>query len=322
MLLAVAVVVAAAAVGLRTVGVRGLVAATQDHSVHRRSPVATGLPTNPPEGRRTTATGSGTRVIVLVEENHESSRILGSSSAPFLNSLAAGGTLLSSYYGIRHPSLPNYLAILGGDTFGIGSDCTHCHVQATNLVDQLEAAHISWRGYFQGLPKPCSDAAFRGSYAKKHNPFMYFDDVRANPARCRNVVPFEEFGADVAAGRLPRFALVVPDQNHDMHSGSIATGDAWARGLYHRISTSTAWRQDTRLVVTFDEGSSHGGCCGGLAAGGRVATIIAGPRVPSGVDDQAAYDHYSLLASIESVFGLDRLGYAAAASSRVIAALR
>jgi hypothetical protein len=318
-----AVAVLAGAAGLRTVGIRAFVAATQDHSVHRRSPAApelSGKRSAPKDGP--SADGSTTRVVVLVEENHESSRIIGSRSAPFLNSLAAAGTLLSSYYGISHPSLPNYLSLLGGDTFGIRSDCTRCRVQATNLVDQLEAAHISWRGYFEGLPRPCSDAAFHGGYAKKHNPFMYFDDIRQNPARCSNVVPFEEFDADVAAGRLPRFALVVPNQDHDMHSGSVATGDTWARRLYDRLSASAAWRADTRLVVTFDEGASHTGCCDGLAAGGHIATIVAGPHVPRGVDDRTTYDHYSLLASIESLFGLDRLGYAGAPSSRVIGALR
>jgi len=321
-LLAVAVAVVASAVGLRSVGGRTFLAATQDHSVHRRSPAATGFPSDrsTPAGRAGAA-DSTTRLIVLVEENHESSRIIGSPSAPFLNSLAAAGTLLSSYYGVSHPSLPNYLALLGGDTFGIRSDCTRCRVQATNLVDQLEAAHISWRGYFQGLPGPCSNAAFHASYAKKHNPFMYFDDIRQNPARCRNVVPFEQFNADVEAARLPRFAFVVPDQEHDMHSGSIRTGDEWACALYDRLSASTAWRQDTRLVVTFDEGTSHGGCCNGLAAGGHVATIVAGPGVPRGAD-RTPYDHYSLLASIESLFGLDRLGYAGAPSSRVIGAPR
>jgi len=318
-----AVAVAAGAAGLRTDGVRAFVAATQDHSVHRRSPVATEPSSNPAApAAPARAAGSVTRVIVLVEENHESSQIVGSRSAPFLNSLVAAGTLLSSYYGIRHPSLPNYLALLGGDTFGIRSDCTGCRVHATNLVDQLEGAHISWRGYFEGLPGPCSAAAFHGSYAKKHNPFMYFDDIRQDPARCRNVVPFEQFDADVAAGRLPRFVFVVPNQQHDMHSGSVAVGDQWARRLYEGLSASTAWRQDTRLVVTFDEGTTHGGCCDGLAAGGRIATIVAGPRVPKGVIDRTTYDHYSLLASIESLFGLHRLGYAGALSSRVIDALR
>lgn len=259
---------------------------------------------------------------MLVEENHESSRILGSRSAPFLNSLATSGTLLTSYYGSRHPSLPNYLALLGGDTFGIRSDCTGCRVHATNLVDQLEAAGISWRGYFQGLPHPCSNAASSGSYAKKHNPFMYFDDVREDPARCRNVVPFDEFGRDIAAGPLPRFVFIVPDQQHDMHDGSVAKGDRWAREVFGRLTSSPAWREDTRFVLTFDEGDSKSGCCAGLAAGGRVATFVAGPRVPAGVIDGTAYDHYSLLASIESFFGLDRLGYAAHSSSHVIGALR
>ncbi len=278
------------------------------------------LPNESPTQRPRAASSTATRVVLLVEENHEYGGIIGSPSAPFLNSLATSGTLLTSYYGVRHPSLPNYLALLGGDTFGVTSNCTGCGVHATNLIDQLEAAHISWRGYFQGLPEPCSNVAFAGAYAKKHNPFMYFDDIRADPTRCRNVVPFDRFQADVAAGRLPRFVFVVPDQSHDMHSGSVVAGDRWARAVYDGLVASPARQEDTRLVVTLDEGSSRAGCCGGLAAGGHVATIVAGPRVARGVTNDT-YHHYSLLASIESLFGLGRLGYAAAPSSQLIPAL-
>lgn len=302
----------------------GVYVATQDQAVHVRSAAATayGATSSPPAPTPGRKSRPLPRVIVLVEENHENNRILGSSSAPFLNSLAASGTLLTNYYGVRHPSLPNYLAMIGGDTFGISSDCTGCRVDASNLVDQLEAAHISWKGYFQGLPAPCSNTGSAGSYAKKHDPFMYFNDIRENPSRCRNVVPIDQFLADVAAGRLPQFVFVVPDEEHDMHSGSVRAGDSWVRTMYARLAASPAWREDTRLVVTFDEGESDASCCGGLAAGGHIATIVVGPRVRAGVQDGTAYSHYSLLASVETLFGLSRLGYAAAPSTALIPALQ
>lgn len=273
-------------------------------------------------GSTATALASRGRVIVVMEENHEAGRILGSPAAPFINRLARSGTVLASYYGIRHPSLPNYLAVLGGDTFGITSDCTRCSVRARNLVDQLEARHISWRGYFQSLPAACSNAAHSGAYAKKHNPFMYFRDIRERPARCRNVVPFTRFAADLRAGRLPRFVFVAPDLQHDMHDGTIATADRWVRDLHGRLAASSAWTPGTRFVLTFDEGTTDRGCCHGQAAGGRVATIVQGPGLRGGRTDRTPYDHYSLLASIEQHFGLSRLGYAASPASRVIPALR
>ena len=92
-------------------------------------------------------------------------------------------------YGVRHPSLPDYLALTSGSTHGIDSDCTDCHVDARNVVDQLEAAHLTWKAYMEDMPKPCFRGAGAGGYAKKHNPFAYYDDVAGDPRRCRRIVP-------------------------------------------------------------------------------------------------------------------------------------
>jgi hypothetical protein len=250
------------------------------------------------------------RVVVVVEENHSLGQILGSPDAPFLNELAAHGTLLTSYDAVAHPSLPNYLAMVGGDTFGIASDCGSCHVGAPSLADQLDTAGISWKAYMQGLPAPCSDVVSAGAYAKKHDPFMYFDRVRDSPSRCAKVVPFEQLATDLAAGRLPRFAFVSPDLDHDMHDGSVRTADGWLRDLAAALRASPAWRQNARLVVTFDEGSGDN----------RVFTVVTGSRVPAG-RDATPYTHYSLLRSIEELFGLPALGHAGDRSTPAIPAL-
>ncbi len=94
--------------------------------------------------------------MIVVEENKDFERIIGAADAPVFNALAARGTLLTNYYAIRHSSLPNYLAMLAGDTFGIDHNCTDCSIPAQSLVDQLEAAGVSWKAYLQGLPEPCS----------------------------------------------------------------------------------------------------------------------------------------------------------------------
>jgi phosphatidylinositol-3-phosphatase len=271
------------------------------------------------------------RILVVVEENHTYDQIIGSPQAPFLNRLAGQGTLLTSYFAITHPSLPNYLAMVSGDTQGITSDCGGCNVDAANLVDQLERAGVSWKAYMEDLPAPCSDAHEAGRYAKKHDPFMYFTSVRDNPARCAKVVPSDRLAADLAAGRLPRFVFVTPNLADDMHGTGEGGGDAtlvrtaddWLRALYQQLAASPAWQQDTRLVVTWDEGAGGGGqtgCCGGLAAGGHIPTIITGPRVPA-ARDATTYDHYALLRSIETAFGLSPLGHAADPSSAVIPAV-
>jgi phospholipase C len=250
-------------------------------------------------------------VIVVVEENHGFQQIIGSDQAPFLNMLARHATLLTAYRAITHPSLPNYIAMVSGGTRGLASDCTSCHVAARNLADQLDKRGLSWKAYMQGLPAPCSDASHAGAYVKTHNPFLYFDDISGAPGRCRDVVPFDEFTADLASGRLPGFAFISPDLNHDMHNGPVRLADAWLRKLYGQLRASPVWEGNTRLVVTFDEGTP---------GGNRVVTIIAGPHVPSARDD-TGYTHYSLLRSIEAHFGLPYLGHAGDPGTAPIRAL-
>ncbi|HZD67740.1 MAG TPA: alkaline phosphatase family protein [Actinomycetes bacterium] len=250
-------------------------------------------------------------VVVVVEENHSFDQIIGSPSAPFLNQLASESILLTAYHAVSHPSLPNYLAMISGDTHGITSDCTDCTVDGPSLAGQLQDAGISWKAYMQGLPAPCSQVPRSSGYAKKHDPFMYFDHIRNSPQQCSRVVPFRELGADLAAGRLPRLAFVVPDLDHDMHDGPISVADTWLRDLYGQLVASPSWHHGSRLVVTFDEGTR---------GDNRVATVVAGPRLPPG-DDGTTYSHYSLLRSIEARFRLPYLGHAADPSTAPIPAL-
>jgi phosphatidylinositol-3-phosphatase len=249
-----------------------------------------------------------THLVLMVEENHEFGQVIGSRRAPFLNRLAAG-TLLTNYYAVGHPSLPNYLALTGGDTFGVHSDCTRCQLRATSLVDQLEAAGISWKAYYRDLPAPGASVAHADAYTINVDPFLHFDHVRTPPARSHKVVPLGQLDADLAANRLPRFAVVAPDLRHDMHSGSMAAGDRFLRHLYDRLVASPAW-PDTRLVLTFDEGTSRHGIQAGHG-GGQVATVVIGAGVPAGVRDATPYDHYALLRSIERLYRLPALRHAA-----------
>lgn len=123
-------------------------------------------------------------------------------AAPFLNQLAARGALATNYHAVTHPSLPNYLALLGGSTFGIGDDCTECEATGDNLALQLSRAGTSWRAYMGGLPSPCFPGATSGDYAKRHNPFMYFPSIAEDPGRCARVVPQTRLDADLRRGPL------------------------------------------------------------------------------------------------------------------------
>ena len=247
-------------------------------------------------------------------ENREYNEIIGRPAAPYLNALARQSAVAANYHAITHPSLPNYLALTGGSTFGYsGSDCGTCSVSHRNLIDQLEAAHISWKVYVEDLPSACSSAASAGAYVRRHDPFLYYRDVADNPARCRSIVPTTTLTSDLAAHSLPRFLWLVPNICHDMHSCGTYTGDRYLRGIVPQLLAQLG--PSGLLFVTFDEGETNSGCCG-VAAGGHVLTLVAGPGARAGVRSMAPYDHYSLLRTIEDLWGLPRLGGAALPSTQ------
>jgi phosphatidylinositol-3-phosphatase len=257
-------------------------------------------------------------VIVLVMENKEDRDVLGSSAAPALNALARGGGVATRSYGVRHPSLPNYLALTSGSTHGIADDCTDCHVDARSIADQLEAAGLTWKAYLEDLPAPCSTAASAGGYAKKHNPFAYYDAIVRDPARCRRMVGFGQLARDLRADRLPGFSFIVPNLCNDTHDCGVAQGDRFLARTVPPLRRQLG--PHGFLVLTYDEGDSDAGCCG-VAHGGRIATVVLGPDVRPGTRDARPVDHYGVLATIERAFGLGRLGAAADPRNGTLAGL-
>jgi hypothetical protein len=255
---------------------------------------------------------TSSHVAVIVMENKERGEVVGSSAAPYVSALARRYAVATHSYAIRHPSLPNYLALTSGSTHGIDSDCTDCHVAGPNIVDQLEGAHLTWKAYMEDLPKPCSPVAGAGGYAKKHDPFMYYDDVVDDARRCRNVVGFGRLVSDLRAGTLPAFAFISPNLCHDTHDCGVATGDSFLAALVPRLLRELG--PHGFLVLTWDEGSSDAGCCAN-ARGGRIATVLAGPGVRRGAHSNRDVDHYGVLRTIEDALGLPRLGGAASPRS-------
>jgi phospholipase C len=263
-----------------------------------------------PSPRARLAGGAPAHVAVIVMENEEFGEIVGSRAAPYINSLARTYALAERTFAISHPSLPNYLALTGGSTFGIDSDCTDCAVHATSILDQLEHAKLSWKAYMEGLPHPCFTGASAGEYAKKHDPFVYYTPLVARPASCAGVVPLAQLAADERARSLPRFIWITPNLCHDMHDCDVATGDRFLSHLLPPLLERLGPRG--LLFITWDEGSSDDGCCR-LASGGHVVTIVAGPGARRGARLATPADHYSLLQTIEDVLGLPRLRGAACA---------
>jgi phosphatidylinositol-3-phosphatase len=251
-------------------------------------------------------------VVVVMMENAEYGEVIGNSSAPYVNSLARRYGLMTQSYAIEHPSLPNYLALTSGSTDGIASDCTDCAVSATNIVDQLQRAGISWGAYLEDFPSPCFTGAQSGGYAKKHNPFAYYSDIVGSPSRCRLLQGFGALADDVRLGQLPTFAWISPNLCDDGHDCGLGTADRFLARTVPALLRGLGPRGF--LVLQWDEGTSDRGCCG-VAKGGHIATIVAGPQVRRGARSASPIDQYGVLGSIEQALGLPALGGAADARS-------
>jgi acid phosphatase len=244
------------------------------------------------------------RVVVIVMENQELSDVIGNPDAPYTNWLARRYGLATRYYGVAHRSLPNYLALTGGSTFGIDTDCTSCSVRATNLVDQLEQAGVSWKAYMEDMPKPCYRGASAHAYAKRHNPFMHYNDIASRRSRCSRIVPYSELYSDLRHGHMPRFSWISPNLCNDTHDCGIQAGDRFLAGA--APSLLEALGPHGVLFVVWDEGTSDSRCCG-QSPGGHPPLILAGPDVRPGVRPSEPYTHYSVLRTIEEKFRLPLL---------------
>jgi phosphatidylinositol-3-phosphatase len=308
-------------------------------------------------------------VVVIVAENKGYEEVMNGRLAPNIARLARTYGSASRFYGEMHPSEGNYVALLGGDTFGIyDNDAFYCRrgvkdrfcpgaaaagypdhtVRAPHLGTRLAQAGLTWKGYYEDLPAPGSLAVKAGAvlaggrsypaalYASKHSGFLNFADVQSDPQRAERLVGFGRLQADLAANRLPNFTLIVPNQCNDMHGqhgpgvpadcdwsnpeALIQRGDRIMGELVAQLEASSAWRsaENMAIVTTFDEGEGREGCCGitpnapSNFGGGHIPTLVLTNHGPRGRVDDTPYSHYSLLRTIEDVFGLPgHLGHAA-----------
>src|SRR3954454_13056673 len=204
------------------------------------------------------APAARSHVVLIVMENKEQGRVIGSRSAAFLNRLARRGGIATQSFGVRHPSLPNYIALVSGSTQGITENCTGCSANRPNVADQLEAAHRTWGAYLEGLPRPCARPAVAGRYAKKHDPFAYDDKIAASLARCRRRVPLRRLAGDIRGDRLPDFAFITPDLCNDRHDCSVRIGDRFLARVVPALLSALG--PHGFLLLTYDEEPSDDAC--------------------------------------------------------------
>ena len=261
-------------------------------------------------------------IVLILFENKEFGTVIDNPQMPTYNRLADEYTLLTQYFAIRHPSLPNYIALMGGDTFGIDRNCNDCFVNARSLPDLIEESGRTWKTYQEDMPKPC----FLGDtdvYVQKHNPFVYFDPIRLNTERCRSsVVPLTDLAADILTGSLPNFIFIKPNICNDSHNCSLDVTDNWLTNLLlPLIPALDLTGQPYFIAMLFEEGQGEHTCCGlPEPGGGRVPVVIYSPQVQNGFEDPTPYTHYSLLKTISAAWGLEYLGHAADDSNALIVA--
>jgi phosphatidylinositol-3-phosphatase len=254
-------------------------------------------------------------IFVIIDENKNFSTILNPASAPNISALAKTYGNATNFFAEAHPSEPNYVALVGGDTFGVQDDGYHT-IDAPNLADQLNKAGLSWKGYYESIPAPGSDAARGGLYAFKHSGFMDFASVRNDPDRAKHIVGFDQFERDLASGTLPAFAVIVPNLCNDMHGAPscpdeaalIRRGDTEVGDLVRKIQATDTWNSsdNVAIVVTFDESENKT-----EPGGGHIPTIVITNHGPRKKSDGTAYTHYSLLRTIEDALGIHQyLGHA------------
>ncbi|WP_419421351.1 alkaline phosphatase family protein (plasmid) [Legionella sp. D16C41] len=273
---------------------------------YQANPVHTSVATNsttkvsvvytPVNSGRPSSWNSIKHVVVIVFENTNSSDVL---SQPFFKSLTTKGAYLSQFSAITHPSEPNYLALIGGSTFGVTDDSIH-NINAKHLGDLLNEKGLSWKAYAEAYPGNCFQGAVSGTYYRKHEPFISFVDVQNNASECAKIVSGQQFFSDLAADKLPTYSLYVPDINNDGHDTGIAFADNYFSKTFGPIFNNASVMDNTLFIITFDEDDG--------SAANKIYTTFLGAGVKPGITSTIKYTHYSTLKTIEDIFQLGTLG--------------
>jgi hypothetical protein len=254
-------------------------------------------------------------IVVVTLENKEYWRVIGNPFMPTFNKYAKEYTLLTQFYAVTHPSLPNYLAMIGGDTFGITKDCDDCFIAAPNLPDLIETSGRTWKTYQEDMLAPCGlGSQDENEYRQKHNPFVYFDSIRLDEERCENsVVPMSTLPTDIADGTLPNYIFITPNMCNNSHDCKLWRTDNWLKRLLGDLIPALERDGSKYLIVlNWDEGTGKGSCCGmPEEAGGRIAVVLISPLVKNNYKDATPYSHYSLLKTISNAWGMPYVGHAA-----------
>lgn len=227
-------------------------------------------------------------IIFLWLENKDFNSIIGSKSAPFINSLVKAGTLFTNTYAITHPSYPNYVDFFAGQDNGIISDACIDDMELTtpNLYTVLKDAGKSFAWYSEDLPSTGSKACIFKYYVEKHNPTTVFANVPDTVNK-----RFADFPTDYS--QLENVVCICPNLVNDMHSGSINQADNWIK---KNLAPLVDWciTNNSVFVIYFDESETNDD--------NQIPIIAVGQQVKEGYESDVLYNHFSWTKTISAMF--------------------
>lgn len=249
------------------------------------------------------------RVAIIWLENTDYDLAVGD---PSLKALAKKGITLTNHFAVTHPSMPNYVASISGDYYGINhDDLTAIPSNVSSIVDLLEAKKISWAAYQEDMPY----TGFQGfdyrnqqtganDYVRKHNPPVLHDSVANQPSRLNQIKNLTLFYEDLKADALPQWMFITPNMTSDGHDSTVTVAGTWSKNFLDPLLNDKKFMKNTLVILTFDENHTY-------TQQNRIVAILLGDAVPKklvGTSDNNFYNHYSEIATVQANWGLDTLG--------------
>jgi phosphatidylinositol-3-phosphatase len=233
-------------------------------------------------------------------ENASYSEVIGTTSMPYMNSLAQKYALATNYYANTHPSIGNYFMLTTGDTV-TNLDSFSGTITADNVVRELTVAGRTWKSYAESLPSVGYIGGDQPPYLRHHNPMTYFSDVHNSGTQQANLVPFTQFPVDLAAGSLPNYSFIVPNMYDDAHTcpagmssctvaQKLSVADTWLQANIGPLIADANFQKNGLLIIVFDEAEMSDTTNGG----GHVATVLVSPQIKQAYRSMTLYQHQSL----------------------------